>query len=244
MKLVERYSDELLNAYLDGELDTEEQKRLIEDLNTDPYLNQRVCELARIRSMVRFAYHDVPEMQTPSHPTTPLTRRNRMALVSVLTLTLGISVGWMASQYNKPTQGLLELANHVELNNKRATAETWRVMLHLTTDNPTRLKVVLDETETLLNQYAHNKQPLQMEILANGKGLNLLRADTSEYGQRIRDMQQRYENLVFVACGTALKRLQEEKNLNVQLLPDVDITPSAIGEVLKKQGEGWTYIQI
>ena len=244
MKQQERYSDEMLNAYLDGELASDEQKRLIEALNDDQQLSQRVCELARVRSMVQFAYHDVTTDANQLHTRSTFSRRTRMGLATALTLAIGITVGWLAHHYNTPNQGLLELANHVELNNKRTSADTWRVMLHLTTDNPTRLKVVLDEAEALLAQYAQNKQPLQMEILANGKGLNMLRADTSAYSQRIKDMQTRYNNLVFVACGTALKRLQEEKNLHVELLPDVDITPSAIGEVLKKQGEGWTYIQI
>jgi len=243
MKQTERFSNEILNAYLDGELDTDEQGRLIEALNADEELSHRICELARVRSMVQFAYQDVAT-DNPQHAPRNHFRRKLIGLAASLTLALGATIGWMAHQYNYPNHGLLELANHVEMNNQRTRSDTWRVLLHLTTDNPTRLKVVLDEAESLLNHYAQNKQPLQMEILANGQGLNLLRTDTSIYSQRIKAMQKRYDNLVFVACGTALKRLREERRINVQLLPNVDIAPSAIGEVLKKQGEGWSYVQI
>ena len=243
MKRTEHFSDEMLNAYLDGELDKDEQQRLLEALNADQALSQRVCELGRVRSLVQFAYHDVAADTPPQKPHGPFPRR-LLALAASLTLVAGVTLGWVTHQYYSPQQGLLELASHVELNNQRASAETWRVLLHLTTDNPKRLQVVLDEAETLLAQYAQTNQPLQMQILTNGSGLNLLRADTSAYSQRVRAMQARYKNLVFVACGTAIKRLQEEKKLNVQLLPDVDITPSALGEVMRKQGEGWTYIKI
>ena len=243
MKQPERFSNEILNAYLDGELDTDEQGRLIEALNADEELSQRICELARVRSMVQFAYQDVAT-DNPQHAPRNHFRRKLVGIAATLTLALGATIGWMAHQYNYPTHGLLELANHVEMNNQRTRGDTWRVLLHLTTDNPTRLKVVLDEAESLLDHYAQSKQHLQMEILANGQGLNLLRTDTSIYSQRIKEMQQRYDNLVFVACGTALKRLREERRINVQLLPDVDVAPSAIGEVLKKQGEGWSYVQI
>jgi len=243
MKRTEHFSDEMLNAYLDGELDKDEQQRLLEALNADQALSQRVCELGRVRSLVQFAYHDVAADTPPQKPHGPFSRR-LLALAASLTLVAGVTLGWVAHQYTHAPQGLLELANHVELNNQRAAAETWRVLLHLTTDNPTRLQVVLDEAEALLEQRSHSNQPVQMQILANGKGLNLLRADTSAYSQRIKAMQERYKNLVFVACGTAIKRLQEEKKLNVQLLPDIDVAPSALGEVMRRQSEGWTYIKI
>lgn len=243
MKPTRQYSDEMLNAYLDGELDTDEQKGLIEALNTEQTLNQRVCELARVRRMVQVAYHDVTADYLQNTPPARLSRKFA-AIAAGLVLVVGTSLGWVAHQYTHTPQGLLELASHVEFNNQRAAEETWRVLLHLTTDNPTRLQVVLDEAEALLEQRSRNNQPVQMQILANGKGLNLLRADTSAYSQRIKAMQERYKNLVFVACGTAIRRLQEEKKLNVQLLPDIDVAPSALGEVMQKQSQGWTYIKI
>lgn len=243
MKHKEHYTDEMLNAYLDGELDKEDTQRLLEALNSNAQLSQRLCELGRVRSLVQFAYHDVADSHTQDKPRGPVSRK-LIAVAASLTLAIGVSLGWVTHQYYSPPPSLLELANHVEQNNPHTNTETWRVLLHLTTDNPKRLKVVLDEAEALLAQYAQTNQSLEMQILANDQGLNLLRADTSAYSQRVKAMQARYKNLAFVACGTALKRLQDEKKLNVQLLPDVTVAPSALGEVMRKQSEGWTYIKI
>lgn len=116
--------------------------------------------------------------------------------------------------------------------------------MHVTSDDPYRLKALLDEAESVLQQYENKNQKVAIQILANSKGLNLLRDDKSPYAKRIADMNKRYKNIAFVACAKAIKRLETEHGLDVKLLPNTKIAPSAISEVLQRQKEGWTYIKI
>lgn len=238
------YSDEMLNAYLDDELAGAEKKHLLTSLHTDKILRQRVCQLEQVRKMVAVAYHDV-EFKKYIEQLKPRRQSSIAAIAASIFVAVGTILGWYAHQLTPTEPGLLQLAKNVQHNLPlEAEAQTWRVLMHMTSDDPYRIKALLDETEILLKDYAANNRKVAIQILANGKGLNLLRSDKSLYGKRISELQAKYDNLVFTACARAIARLEEEKGENVQLLPNTKIAPSALSEVLNKQREGWTYIKI
>jgi len=237
------YSDEILNAYLDDELASEERKQLIEDMRVDNGLRQRVCRLEQVRNIVSMAYQDIPE---PRHGQHIIKRRfaSYSNLAASILVVVGIIGGWFGHAYLQKDTGLVEMAESVQLNTPVDEARLWKVLLHVTSDDPYRLNVLLDETERVLREYRTKQQKVSIQILANGKGLNLLRNDTSPYGQRIAELQSNYDNLVFTACAKAMARVKQKTGKDVQLLPDTQVAPSALSEVLNRQKEGWTYIKI
>lgn len=60
----QEYSEEMLNAFVDGQLTLEERIRVYDRLQRDEALNRRVCELCAVRDLVRFAY------EIPTKPVT------------------------------------------------------------------------------------------------------------------------------------------------------------------------------
>lgn len=237
------YSDEMLNAYLDGELAGAEKKHLLNQLRTDKELRQRVCQLEQVRNMVTIAYHDVTDEKyvTDKRPH----RINKYAAIAAsLFVAIGAALGWYAHQQMQMEPSLLELAKQVQHNPAVQTGETWRVLMHVTSDDPYRLNALLNETESLLQEYAASNRKVSVQILANSQGLNMLRSDVSPYAKRIADMQTKYDNLIFTACAKAMARIEQEKGQKVTLLPNTGVTSSAIQEVLNKQRDGWTYIKI
>lgn len=85
-------------------------------------------------------------------------------------------------------------------------------------------------------------QPLQVEFLANGSGLHLLRVGGSPYAARIADLQRAHSNLRLLACHEAMERMHE-RGLNVVLLPNVEVAPSAEGQLAQRLTQGWRYVQ-
>jgi len=236
------YSDEMLNAYLDNELAGEERQRLIEDLRENDGLRQRVCRLEQVRNMVAIAYHDIPD---PQH-TLETKGRNFSSFANIaasILILIGIVGGWFGHSYYQSEKSLVELADSVQVSNP-GNAQPWRVLLHVTSDDPYRLNILLNEAESILSEYKNKQQKVAIQILANGKGLNLLRNDKSPYSQRIAELQAKYDNIIFMACAQAMARVQQKTGKAVQLLPNTQVAPSAVSEVLKRQHEGWTYLKI
>ena len=60
MKKDEHYSEEQLNAFVDGELDPEEKSQLFNESERSATLDQRLCKQRKIKELIQHAYADVP----------------------------------------------------------------------------------------------------------------------------------------------------------------------------------------
>ncbi|MDO9190283.1 MAG: hypothetical protein Q7U24_10450, partial [Sulfurimicrobium sp.] len=70
-----------------------------------------------------------------------------------------------------------------------------------------------------------------------------LRADASPYARRIGLLREKYPDLELTACGQTLRNLRA-KGVEVRLLPDTEVAPSAVGEISLRLKQGWGYIRI
>lgn len=237
----ETFSDEFLNAYVDGELGEAEKAQLLEALCRDETLNARVCELQKVRELLRHAYQSTPAPEQPK----PRNHWLGAGIAASIMLVVGTLLGWGLHGYQSPNHELLDIARNAQLSPSEAADDgTWRVLLHVTTADPYRLKTVLDEAEGLLEGRLPHGNRVEVEILANGRGLDLLRTRTSPYAERIQALQARYDNVAFRACQRAINRVQREQNITVKLLPAAKTVPTAVGEVIQRQRQGWAYVQI
>ncbi len=235
-------SDEQLNAYIDGQLDLPEQSRLLEILRDDPDLIRRNCELQKVHELVRLTYQSEHTPETINLPRRPR-HKWLMSMAAALLIGFGVLLGWFGTNLNGHSSSLIELAKTVHVNPGNNTTRPWRIMLHVSSNDPYRFEVLLDETENLLKSSLKHQQAVEVEILTNGQGLELVRNSNQPYALRLRALQDKFNNLVISACDQALTRLRE-KGIKVELLPKTRVVPSAIHEVLARQKQGWTYIRI
>ncbi len=119
-----------------------------------------------------------------------------------------------------------------------------RVLIHLARDDVTQLSQALDDIEGVLQHYRENRQNARVEVVVNGKGLELVRTDTSAFAGRIQRLQREYSNLVFAACQNTIDRLKNEQGIIVRLLPGVITIDSGMAEIMRRQNQGWTYLQV
>lgn len=121
---------------------------------------------------------------------------------------------------------------------------TNRVLVHVTNNDPKRLLQALQDIEGLMHYYQDNRQLARVEVVANGPGLDLLRSDTSPFSEQIARLQKQYGNLKFAACQNTIDRVHEEQGIKVPLLPGVIVIDSGMAEIMRRQTEGWTYLQV
>lgn len=238
-------SDEVLNAYMDGELGPAEQEALLERLEADEELAHRLCQLRKVRDMVHLAYSDMDCEPHSAGGAPPRATGYRWAVAASLLIAIGAAAGWICHAKFLHQPSLTELAQSIQMNGPVGLDKEWRVVLHVTTDDPYRLKTALDETEQMLRVNRRAGRPVAVELLVNGAGLKLLQRDASSpFEAQIRAMQREFDSLSLLACGKTIQRLRTEKGITVDLLPDTVVVPSALQEILRRQQEGWTYIRI
>lgn len=237
-------SDELLNAFIDNELEPEDRDRLFAAINQDDALKNRACDLHEMKKMLQHAY-ELPQV-TAASATKKLSGRQRFYLqglaASLALLLFGGASGWMFSAALASTS-LPKVAHLIKtIQSDTNVEEPDKIIVQVSNANPIRLKAALDETENLLENYKQAHRPLKMEIIANGGGVDLLRDGISPFERRVSTMQAKYANLHFYACNETVTALQK-KGVVVRLLPNIGLATSALDEINKRVRQGWDYVR-
>lgn len=226
----ERIPNRQLNALLDAELSMVEAERLQRVLAGNPVLRRRLDELRRVKELTRRALQATAAESSVSRRHVPL----RRAIAAGTLLLFGFVVGWLTSGTDIRQQ---LPASWVGVHDEA------RVVLHLATNDREKMTQTLDRAEKLLERHRHDNRPLRLEVVVNGEGLDLLRADVSPERERVRALQQRHHNLAFLACRKTMDRLKLDKGIEPLLLPEVITVPSALDQIIKRVQTGWQYVQ-
>lgn len=232
-------SDEILNAFVDGEFCPEERLACLKRISADEALSRQVCDLCQVKEMVNLAYEHVPPAPE---------RRARgdrggwlgpVAAAVVMMLAVAGLTG-VAITTHEPARQVAAVEP-----GQLAPRFANRILLHLTTTDPERITNMLDEVEMLMEASIRQGEPLQIQVVAHGEGLALMREDISPFPQRVAELSARYaEGLSFTACLNTIERLRREENIHVRLLPAVQVINSGVAEVIRRQSQGWAYIQV
>ncbi len=119
-----------------------------------------------------------------------------------------------------------------------------KVLIHVNSAVAARNPEALDEIENLVRHYRDQRQNARVEVVMNGDGLGLVRTDVTRFAERIRRMQEEYDNLTFAACQNTIVRLKREHGITAKLLPGVTVIDSGVAQIMRRQQQGWAYIQV
>lgn len=238
-------SDESLHAFVDGELDVAESETLIARMREDRELAQRVCTLRSLQTMVRLAYAEPPVAAGRIPRAAPRRQFMQRCAYGCLVLLAGLSGGWALRGLESQTVAAVPVAlpGGFQAVSLTREADPNRVILHLDSAAPDKMRAVLDQAEHLLDEAERQGRAMQLEIIANSRGINLLRAGVSPHAERMARMKQRHANLNWVACGQSIARFTSDGE-KVILLPATQTAPTAIGEIITRLQQGWTYVRV
>lgn len=240
MSREQKFSDEFLNAFVDDQLSLDEKSRVYPQITGDQALNREVCELRKLRDLVRLAYNDVEPPASALHALPR--RRAGLGLAAALAVVLSGIVGWVLHERVSATDADVHIGAPSQLPTSNPN-EPVKIVVHLSEDEPGRVHQVLDDVEGLLQLYRASARSARVEVVMNGEGLSLVRADTSAAPERVRRMQKEYDNLSFVACQNAIDRLKRDQGVVAKLLPGVVVIDSGMAQLMRRQQQGWAYIQ-
>lgn len=247
-------SDEQLNAFVDNQLNQDEKDQILASLQQDEDLSRRACETRRLTELVQHAYSLPPT--APSEQKSHGLSRLGQAVAACLLVVLGATAGWLGN--DRLHQDPIAQIDAMYLDDEKAfqnasldqapttiTGER-KILLHLSSADPQKLKAALDMTEQMLNAYRARHVPVKLELVANAGGLNLLRKDTTPFAQRIEDLYMEYDELTFYACHTAMSRLMAREGMDTPpaLMPEAQTTANALEQILSRLQQGWVYVSV
>jgi intracellular sulfur oxidation DsrE/DsrF family protein len=238
-----KVSDELRNAFVDGELDAAEWARVAQCMERDAALREEVCELRMAKDMVRHAYAEPPARRRAREAAASGWRSIAAAAVAFA------AAGWFGHAWWERAPALDSASAYALRGDWHTLRADWRtldgnrVLVHVSSGAPAALGTALDEVEDLLRSARAGHRRVEVEIVANGTGIDLLRANASPYATRIAVLRREFPQLGIVACGQTLERRRADGK-QFTLLPGTAIAPSALDEVIRRLRDGWVYVRV
>lgn len=227
------FSDERLNAFIDKQLGARECDEILAAIAKDAELGRRLCTLRSTKELVRHAYGNVPAARRKPRRHIPFWGG---ALAAGMTLVVGVLIGWQGRHAAAAIEAPGSLAAWAD---RLFAAEPARILIHLDSSEAEQMIAALDLAEA----YLARTGKARVEIIANHRGLDLLRTRTSPYAVRIAELKAHHQRVGFVACGQTIARLRSIGE-DVSLLPEAAVTKTAIEHVADRVQQGWTYLKI
>jgi len=234
-KLGNELNELTLNAYVDGQLDTELERTVLSAMESDPEIREQVCQLRRAKDWMRTGFADAQPGDQPLPRYKKHWNRLQAGMAaSIVALAIGLGsglLGYVFAEREAATQLAAGLGHE----------DPGKVLLHLSDAEPEHFQAVLDYAENFLEE--NQGHDVMVEVIANSGGVDLMREGVSPFEARVRQLSDKYSNLQFVACMNALRNIRRE-GIEPVLIDDVHAGTTAVDHVVKRLREGWTYRKV
>ena len=110
-------------------------------------------------------------------------------------------------------------------------ARTHRVVIQVTQNDPVVMNMALNNAENLTKFYKDKGDKIEIEFVAYGAGLNMVRSDTSPVKERLAMLSGK--NMVFTGCGNTMANQSKAENKEITLVPEARIVPTGIAQIVE-----------
>jgi uncharacterized protein len=118
-----------------------------------------------------------------------------------------------------------------------------RLVLHVAQNDPDVMSTALNNATNAAKVYADQGSDTMIEIVANGPGLHIFRADTSPVRGRLMAMHAHMPNLVFSACNKTKEAMESAEGKDIAIVPEARLVPSGVVRLMELQEQSWSYVR-
>jgi len=209
--------ENILGAFVDGQLDNAGCEAVMAAMAGDPAVRERVERLRRAKDLMRlgFASAQPPIGREALRSAPPVTSRLSRALAaSVAVAALGLGAGTLGYHYGRhlDRNALEGLASAQQQHNDR-------IVLHIPAPES------------------------RVEVIANAGGLDMMRTGLSPYEEQISALLEAHPNVRFLACANAIANLRK-RGIEPRVIASVDTEKKAIDHIVERLQEGWSYVRV
>lgn len=116
-----------------------------------------------------------------------------------------------------------------------AAAETAKMVIQVSDNDPAKWNLALNNAKNI--QKDLGKANVELEIVAYGPGINMLKAE-SEVGNRIGEAME--SGVKVLACQNTMRNQKLNKE---DMLTSIAYVPAGVIEIMQRQHQGWAYLR-
>ena len=119
-----------------------------------------------------------------------------------------------------------------------------RVAMHVDQNDADVINLALNNAKNVIEHYQKRGEDIVIEIVAYSGGLHMLRSDTSQVKDRIKEMAGQYSTRIkFAACNNTIQGMEKREGHAIPIIPEATIVSSGVVELVELQEQGWSYVR-
>ena len=126
-----------------------------------------------------------------------------------------------------------------------ADGKPHRVTIQVDQNDPQVMNLALNNATNVVEYYRAKNEDVDLDIVAYGPGLHMLRADTSPVQDRIKRLKDMVfpGKVQFSACNHTKQGMEKTEGHAISILPEATIVPSGVVHLMELQEQGWSYVK-
>lgn len=124
-------------------------------------------------------------------------------------------------------------------------AKEHRIVFQVDQNDPAVMNLTLNNVANTLKYYHSKDEPVRVEVVAYGPGLNMLRADKSPVKARLKGIKDAAfpSKVQFSACHNTMMGMQHKEGHPIPIVSVATVVPSGVVRLNQLEEEGWSYIR-
>lgn len=124
-----------------------------------------------------------------------------------------------------------------------APAKLHRVAVQIDVNDPAVMNLALNNVSNVAQHYREIGEKVEIEVVAFGPGLHMLRDDTSPVKARIKSMSETMPHLAFSACGNTRENMTRAEAKDIPLISQAKVVKAGAVRLMELQERGWSYLR-
>jgi intracellular sulfur oxidation DsrE/DsrF family protein len=126
-----------------------------------------------------------------------------------------------------------------------ADAKPHRVTIQIDQNDPQVMNLVLNNATNVIEHYRAKNEDVDIDVVAYGPGLHMLRSDTSPVQDRIKRLKDMVfpGKIQFSACNNTKQGMEKTEGHAIAVVPEATIVPSGVVHLMELQEQGWSYVR-
>jgi len=123
--------------------------------------------------------------------------------------------------------------------------KTHHVAFHVDQNDPDVMNQTLNNATNVIEYYRGKNEDVDVDVVAYGPGLNMLRADTSPVQERIKRLKDMIfpGKIQFSACDVTKAAMEKKEGHAISIVPEASVVPSGVVHLMELQEQGWSYVR-
>jgi intracellular sulfur oxidation DsrE/DsrF family protein len=126
-----------------------------------------------------------------------------------------------------------------------ADVKPHHIAIQVDQNDPQVMNLALNNVNAIIETYRARNEDVDIDVVAYGPGLHMLRADTSPVQERIKRLKDMVfpGKIQFSACNNTKQGMEKAEGHAISVVSDATIVPSGVVHLMELQEQGWSYVR-